>query len=318
MQIDAVITWVNGGDADWRAKRQHHSREPQLDLLPSSNGEGRYRDNDDLLFLLRSMEKFWGIDGNIFIVTDQQIPGFIADHPRLRIVDHSEILAEHYLPTFSSRAIESALHHIPDLAEHFVSFNDDQMLMRPVQSKDFFSAASAMVFLTRERIPVIDAELQLSGHNDASNARHWMQQTYGASTIEFIPEHAPKAIRKSWMMELEHAHPEIFEEVRQEKFRRRTGQSILANLYLDWCATHGRADIGWEQCRYLLTDDVENETVASLVDSLGHHLCVCINDTTDDRSDIATMRDRLDRIRTELFPRPSNFESSGLRVSANA
>lgn len=101
MQIDAVITWVNGGDADWRAKRQHHSREPQLDLLPSSNGEGRYRDNDDLLFLLRSMEKFWGIDGNIFIVTDQQIPGFIADHPRLRIVDHSEILAEHYLPTFS-------------------------------------------------------------------------------------------------------------------------------------------------------------------------------------------------------------------------
>lgn len=146
MQIDAVITWVDGGDANWRAKRQHHSREPQRDLLPFSNGEGRYRDNDDLLFLLRSMEKFWGIDGNIFLVTDQQVPSFIAQHPRLRIVDHSQILDAQYLPTFSSRAIESALHHIPDLAEHFVSFNDDQMLTRHVQPKDFFSAVGSMVF----------------------------------------------------------------------------------------------------------------------------------------------------------------------------
>lgn len=256
------------------------------------------------------MEQFWGIDGNIFIVTDQQVPGFIAEHPRLRIVDHSQILDARYLPTFSSRAIESALHHIPDLAEHFVSFNDDQMLTRHVQPKDFFSAVGAMVFLTREAIPTSDADLQLSGHNDASNARHWMQKNYGASSIAFIPEHAPKGIRKSWMMELEAAHPDIFDEVRQEKFRRRTGQSILANLYLDWCATHGRADIDWEQCRYLFTDDVENDRVASLLDSLGRHLCICINDTTDDRSDIAKMRDKLDRIRTELFPRPSYFESS--------
>jgi hypothetical protein len=318
MQIDAVITWVDGGDPDWRAKRQQHSREPRCDLLPFSNVEGRYRDNDDLLFLLRSMEKFWGIDGNIFIVTDQQVPGFIAQHPRLRIVDHSQILYAGYLPTFSSRAIESALHHIPDLAEHFVAFNDDQMLTRPVQAKDFFSAVGSMVFLTREPIPTTDADLQLSGPNDASNARHWMQKTYGASTIEFIPEHAPKSIRKSWMMELENAHPDVFHEVRQEKFRRKTGQSILANLYLDWCATHGRADIDWEQCRYVHTDEVENDTVATLLDSLGRHLCICINDTTDDRSDIAKMRDKLDKIRTELFPRPSHFESSSSPLPARA
>ncbi|MBU0901993.1 MAG: Stealth CR1 domain-containing protein [Gammaproteobacteria bacterium] len=318
MQVDAVITWVDGGDANWRAKREYHSGEPRRDLLPFANGEGRYRDNDDLLFLLRSMEQFWGIDGNIFIVTDQQVPSFIAEHPRLRIVDHSQILDARYLPTFSSRAIESALHHIPDLAEHFVSFNDDQMLTRPVKPADFFSAVGAMVFLTREPIPTGDADLQLSGHNDASNARHWMQTTYGASSIAFIPEHAPKGIRKSWMMELEAAHPEIFDEVRQEKFRRRTGQSILANLYLDWCATHGRADIGWEQCRYLFTDDVEHDRVASLLDSLGRHLCICINDTTDDRSDVATMRDKLDRIRSELFPRPSDFESAGGLASVHA
>ena len=318
MQIDAVITWVDGGDAKWRAKRQQHAHEPQRDLLCFSNGEGRYRDNGDLVFLLRSLEQFWDIEGNIFLVTDRQVPGFIAQHPRLRIVDHSQILPAHCLPTFSSRAIESALHRIPDLAEHFVSFNDDQMLTRQVQAHDFFSPSGSRVFLTRERIPQTQAELQLSGHNDASNARNWMRKTYGTSTIEFIPEHAPKGIRKSWMMELELAHPEIFAEVRQEKFRRRTGQSILANLYLDWCATHGRADISWEQCRYLFTDDVENDNVDSLLDSLGHHLCICINDTTDDRSDVATMRDKLDRIRTELFPRPSYFESPLSAVAASA
>lgn len=318
MHIDAVITWVDGGDAKWRAKRQQHSHQPQRDLLSFANGEGRYRDNGDLQFLLRSLEKFWDVEGNIFIVTDRQVPAFIAQHPRLRIVDHSQILPARYLPTFSSRAIESALHHIPGLAEHFVSFNDDQMLTRQVQAHDFFCPSGSRVFLTRERIPHSDAELQLSGHNDASNARKWMRTTYGTSAIEHIPEHAPKGVRKSWMMELERAHPEIFDEVRQEKFRRRTGQSILANLYLDWCVTHGRAEIGWEQCRYLLTDEVENDSVASLLDSLGHHLCVCINDTTDDRSDVDSMRDKLDKIRTELFPHPSDFESPPRPIAVNA
>ena len=36
------------------------------------------------------------------------------------------------LPTFSSHAIESRLHHVPDLAEHFLYSNDDMFFGRPV------------------------------------------------------------------------------------------------------------------------------------------------------------------------------------------
>ena len=53
------------------------------------------------------------------------------DHPKLHIVNHRDFIPEEYLPTFSSHAIELNMHRIPDLAEHFLYFNDDVYLMKP-------------------------------------------------------------------------------------------------------------------------------------------------------------------------------------------
>ena len=52
----------------------------------------------------------------------------------MHVVDHREVFAgyEQFLPTFSSRAIESMLWRIPDLSERFLYLNDDFMLLRPV------------------------------------------------------------------------------------------------------------------------------------------------------------------------------------------
>ena len=60
---------------------------------------------------------------------------------RSTLVDHAAILPPDALPTFNSHAIESALHRVPDLAEHFVYLNDDFFLGRPLGPETFFSPA---------------------------------------------------------------------------------------------------------------------------------------------------------------------------------
>jgi hypothetical protein len=77
-------------------------------------------------------------------VTDNQIPGSIdrrqAERDNVRIVDHREIFRgyEQLLPTFNSLAIECMLWRIEGLADRFLYFNDDMMLVRPVEPPTSF------------------------------------------------------------------------------------------------------------------------------------------------------------------------------------
>ena len=59
---------------------------------------------------------------------------------KVKIVDHTEIFGDNkpLLPVFNSRSIETKIHRIPGLAEHFIYFNDDMILLRPVSKSDFF------------------------------------------------------------------------------------------------------------------------------------------------------------------------------------
>uniref|UniRef100_A0A1I8IBY8 Stealth_CR2 domain-containing protein n=1 Tax=Macrostomum lignano TaxID=282301 RepID=A0A1I8IBY8_9PLAT len=47
-----------------------------------------------------------------------------------------------HLPTFNAPAIESHLHRIPGLSDHFLYFNDDVFLTKPVHPHDFYCPAS--------------------------------------------------------------------------------------------------------------------------------------------------------------------------------
>lgn len=314
MRVDIVITWVNGSDPEWRRKKFLHENGHLTNTLFTSNVDGRYRDNGELKYLLRSIDMYWPFEGNIYIVTDNQVPDFINSNKRIKIIDHMNILDKEYLPTFSSRCIESALHKIEGISEHFVAFNDDVYLSRPVTFEDFFGTKGCRVYLTNEKIPEGTTSASLSGHNSALNAKFWMIEKYGRSTINHIPEHFPKGIKKSWMSELEEKHPDVFHEIRTEKFRRIYGQSILANLYQDWCLTLGRGDIRYNECLYLYTDDVENRDVSQeLKNALGTKLSVFINDTTDNRNDLEMLQSRLDQARDKCFPRESSFEKAPRR-----
>lgn len=137
MDIDLVYLWVNGNDPKWIAKRNAIIG----DLSKGEeNCKGRYVDNDELKYSLRSAEKYAPWIRKIFIVTDNQVPEWLdTSNPKIQIVDHTEILPAEALPCFNSVVIEHHLHLIPGLSEHFLYANDDMYFNRPVTPETFFT-----------------------------------------------------------------------------------------------------------------------------------------------------------------------------------
>lgn len=137
MDIDLVYLWVNGNDPQWLAKR--NACIGKTEEKSAVNCDGRYADNDELKYSLRSIEKYAPWLRRIFIVTDNQVPVWLdTSNARVRIVDHKEIMPDVCLPCFNSAVIEHFLYKIPGLAEHFIYANDDMFINKPVTPETFF------------------------------------------------------------------------------------------------------------------------------------------------------------------------------------
>lgn len=132
--IDAVILWVDGNDENWKRERDKYIRDNCQDFRIN-----RYRDWDNLQYIFRGIEKFAPWIRKIFLVTCGHYPNWLKkDCDKLVLIRHENFIPEKYLPTFSSQAIDLNLHRIPDLAEHFIYFNDDMFLTNYVKPTDFF------------------------------------------------------------------------------------------------------------------------------------------------------------------------------------
>src|SRR5690606_16244627 len=119
--IDAVYTWVDDSDPKWQRERAKYcgaiSRHSER-----SNHPERFRNRDELRYSLRSIEMYAPFIRQVFIVTSGQVPEWLrTEHPKITLVTHEEIYRDvRHLPTFNSSGIETQLHHIEGLSEHFL------------------------------------------------------------------------------------------------------------------------------------------------------------------------------------------------------
>lgn len=133
-KIDFVIMWVDPNDPKWLAEKNKYT--PGGDTDSSAR---RYRDWDNLQYWFRGVEKFAPWVNNIYFVTYGHVPKWLnTQHPKLKIIKHSDFIPKKYLPTFSANPIELNLHRIKHLSERFVFFNDDFFLMAPTKPGLFF------------------------------------------------------------------------------------------------------------------------------------------------------------------------------------
>jgi hypothetical protein len=112
--IDAVYTWVDGDDPVWQDRRDTELAARGHKIPERSANRSRWEDREELRYSLRSLALYAPWIRNIYIVTDDQVPGWLSKEcDRVTIVDHREIFPDSdALPTFNSHAIEANLHRI--------------------------------------------------------------------------------------------------------------------------------------------------------------------------------------------------------------
>ena len=153
MEIDAVITWVDGADEAHKKKRLVASSTPHISIDKEAAIETRFTSVGEIDYCLLSLLKFAPWLRKIYIVTDAQIPPIVTTLSgtsaanRIQVIDHREIFEGYhqYLPTFNSLAIEAMLWRIKGLSEQFIYCNDDCFLLRPVEPEAFFQSGQPVL-----------------------------------------------------------------------------------------------------------------------------------------------------------------------------
>ena len=92
-KIDFVITWVDGSDEKWIAKKREYERRQ---AETEQAGDVRYREWGLLPYLFRGIERYAPWVNHVFLVTDGQIPKWLnTDHPKVSVVYHDRFIRIH-------------------------------------------------------------------------------------------------------------------------------------------------------------------------------------------------------------------------------
>jgi hypothetical protein len=239
--IDIVFSWVDGAAIEWQRARARRMK--AYVVGEGDDSHARFRQLDELKYALRSVYLFAPWVRNIYIATDSPRPEWLAEHPRVTIVPSEQFFADPtVLPTHNSHAVESQLHNIPGLSEHFLYSNDDMFFGRAVSPEMFFSPGGVTKFIeATTRIGMGESNLSRSGFENAARVnRRLIQERFGRTITRHL-EHTPTPLRKSVMQQLESEFPEDFRRTAASTFRSATDISVTNSLYHFYAWVTGRA-----------------------------------------------------------------------------
>ena len=239
--IDIVFSWVDGSSAEFQ--RQRAARMSAYVVGDGDDDEARYRQIDELKYAMRSVHMFAPWVRNIYIATDSPIPEWLGEHPRVHIMRSEDFFADKdALPTHNSHAVESQLHHIPGLSEHFLYSNDDMFIGRPLSPDMFFSPGGITKFVEAgTRIGLGESDPKRSGFENAARVnRRLLWERFGAVTTRHL-EHCAAPLRVSVLREMEQEFAEDFARTAASAFRSATDISVTNSLYHYYALMSGRA-----------------------------------------------------------------------------
>jgi hypothetical protein len=310
--IDIVYTWVDGSDPTWRARRDQAHGDVTDELNEHSANESRYLSRDELRYSLRSLAMFAPWVRHIWLVTDDQIPAWLdPDDERITVVSHKELFAGRgKLPTFNSHAIETQLHKISGLTEHFLYFNDDVSLARPVIPQAFFHANGvSKVFLSRAKVDPAEVDVLADKPVTAAgkNNRELIDRAFGRR-LTFKMKHVPHCLRRSVLEEMDERFGDEVARTAGNQFRHPTDVSMTSSLYPYYALLTGRAVI--DNIVYMYTDLAAPTTpgLLRLLLAKRNYDIVCLNDTDSDPGAVAQQTKILNDFFSAYFPAVPSWE----------
>ncbi|MBP5181924.1 MAG: Stealth CR1 domain-containing protein [Lentisphaeria bacterium] len=335
-KIDFVLPWVDGNDPRWLAERRRFEAVERV-AEGEADDDCRYRDTGLLRYWFRSVERFAPWVNRVYFVTcGQKVEWLNEAHPKLHLIDHKDYIPSPYLPTFNSNTIELNLFRIKDLSGHFVLFNDDTFLLRPLPPEFFF----------RKGDPVIACELAIPawlGYNMTSRValnnsgvlhygmdvekrvwKHWKKffDVRALGLLRAMKNLAAVSINRSVIFgsfgHLAHPHlksafaevweknPELMDRV--SRFRFRSDEGISQWLVSGWNMLEGRFYPAHERRRGLCVN-LTKDTVKTVCGTIRGQTCpeVCMNDTPGCEDVFRLFGDVAEAFET-LLPEKSSFE----------
>ena len=307
--IDLVFSWVDGSGAEYQASRR--ALEADAVLGEGDEHESRFRHVDELKYALRSVHLFAPWIRRIFIATDSPAPQWLAEHPQVTLVRSQEHFADTTaLPTHNSMAVESQLHHIDGLSEHFLYSNDDMFFGRPVSPDLFFTPGGISRFmLSPNRIGLGESETTRSGfENSARVNRRLLWDRFGAFTTHHL-EHSAAPLRRSVLAELEQEFASEFASTAASTFRAADNISVTNSLYHYYALLTGRA-VMHKDGKGVYVDTANTAGLAQLERILAQRTAdfLCLNDGSYGDADPALRRNRVTDFLEKYFPFKAPWE----------
>lgn len=306
--VDVVYTWVDGSDPEWLRRRAACTGQG---YHQEAGNAARYLNRDELRYSLRSLAQYAPWVRTIHLVTDEQTPPWLDVRvPGLHVVSHKEIFSDpSLLPTFNSHAIESQLHHVDGLSEHFLYFNDDVFLGRLTTPQDFFFANGLTKFFpstvlipqgppSEEDVPVAAA---------GKNNRALIEAAFG-TVISQKMKHTPHALRRSVLYEIEERFPEQHHATASHRLRSLDDLSIVSSLHHYYAFHTARALPARLRYAYL---DLSHPALAARLGTLlarrDRHV-FCLNDTISGEEELAAQQALLTSFLETYFPVAGPYE----------
>ena len=315
--IDMVFSWVDGSDPEFQARRA--AQMSQVVVGEGDEAEARIRQIDELKFALRSVNMFAPWIRRIFIATDSVPPPWLADHPMITIVPAEEHFSDRAaLPTYNSHAVESQLHHIPGLSEHFLYSNDDMFFGRPLKATMFFSPGGVTRFIeAKTRIGLGVNDPTRSGFENAARVnRQLLFERFGQVITRHL-EHTAVPLRKSVLIEMEREFPEEFARTQASAFRSGTDISVTNSFYHYYALMTGRA-VQQEKAkvRYVNTTTREGLGLLPELRKRRGYDFFCLNDSSFPEVSAAERAEEVVNFLERYFPIPAPWEKVASDVSA--
>lgn len=335
--IDIVIPWVDPSDIQWQKDKALYSNKP---LILDSKEEKYYRDWNTLLYLFRSIDVNMPWVNKIHFITYGHLPQWLnTSNPKLIVHNHSSFFKEgHAFPVFSSDAIEMNIGNLPDLSEKFIYFNDDEIVVKPVEPSRFFRGKLPVDFLiqdiprggwlykllrTKDVYPDICKNcirpLNDIAHKNNLGKLHFYNSSY--SNIDklknfafnsfkkyywIIPNHSPQPLLKSTIKICESLFPSIIQETANSRFR--TNKDICHYLFRNYNLLMGKFyPQNFHDSHCIVLQDLKKSLEE--IKNITKYTFVCINDSEFlTHQGYLNLKPLLEKKLEELFPDKSNYE----------
>lgn len=328
-KIDFVVDWVDGNDPEWRKERQQYM--PQK--IDSGNSEVRFRDWNLMRYWFRGIEKFAPWVNNVYFVTWGHYPEWLnLEHPKLKIIKHTDYIPREYLPTYNCNVIELNLHRIPELSEQFVLFNDDTFLTASTCESDFFiegspcdtvrlgqtfgtSVEDVFPYMIFNNIAIINKYFSKK-EVQKKYWRKFLSLLYGKEIIRtillwpfghfggFLDTHLPTSHLKSSFFEVWEQEPEYLHNCGKNKFRKKT--EVTQWLVKNWRYCKGQfvpRSIRWGKSFSIGEDERMIPAIKSQ-----KYKAVCVNDC-DPNLDFEKCQKELIEAFEAILPEKCSFEN---------